>query len=463
MKSQRYEDPDKKSNEEVQLLDLWQTEDDFECRQRLTEIERGFRLKHNQQDEVEREMRMRRNRHKLPKVTSRPVNEMQEVISERRLEVRKHAMSFKEKSRFAKSYEEELDQTRNEYETELEQMVFNRERLRRQISDARQNLTNLAIDLEHQKELAVKQEAREKKAKEEKTLTLSDYFYRRSTIQQNLEHKILDYKNLKDELNTNIADKSQEIADLDARVHQIKENLKLVKRTQVNHYLGLLKEGVDTRNDGLEWIIKALWRLNFQLKRPMFPSFLDDEAVANLLEFAKMSCEYDDMQAEFEREVARSRQTKRSPDRWNGVKDRLKQLKSNIKTKKKNVKVNRTARTTDIRWEDIDTEVIPTSLSRELMIDNTASLEKQMLSCRQMIDEAKDKEIDRLTHACFMNNYEMKYGTQMKTLLSCIVGIDSIDRYLACINREQKVLTAKLLKSKTFKFAKNPIDMKKTT
>eukprot|EP00359_Climacostomum_virens_P000553 CAMPEP_0204900110 /NCGR_PEP_ID=MMETSP1397-20131031/2266_1 /ASSEMBLY_ACC=CAM_ASM_000891 /TAXON_ID=49980 /ORGANISM="Climacostomum Climacostomum virens, Strain Stock W-24" /LENGTH=459 /DNA_ID=CAMNT_0052068187 /DNA_START=2414 /DNA_END=3793 /DNA_ORIENTATION=- len=457
MKSQRYSDPDKKTNEEVQHLDLWQTGEDYECRQKLNEIERGYRLKLGQQDEVEQELLLRRNKHKLPSVSVKPSNEMQELITEKRIGVRKHAASFKEKSRFAKVYEEELEETKNKYEAELEDLIFNRERLRKDISDTRHHLIELALDLEAQKVHAVNQEVAEKKLKDARELSLNEYFFRRNTIQQNLERKFKEYDEYKVTLNTQLANSSKDLEVFDERVHQIKENLKLVRRTQIEHYLHLLKDGLDSRNEGLEWIVKALWKLDFKLKRKYFPTFLDEEADDCIMEFAKLSCEYDRLHVELEKEVARSKQSGRVPDRWNGVKKRLKRIQSNIKTQRRKVNVNFKTKEVDVIWEDEQESVerIALSPSRELMFDTSASIEKQMIYLRRRINEMKDKEIERLTHACFMNNYEKKFGIEMKSLLSCVVGIDSIDRYLASINREQKTLSSQLQQSKTFKFSKN--------
>lgn len=50
----------------------------------------------------------------------------------------------------------------------------------------------------------------------------------------------------------------------------------------------MIKEGIDSRKDGLIWIVKALWLLNQDVEVSDMPSFLDSELIKFLLEYGKM-------------------------------------------------------------------------------------------------------------------------------------------------------------------------------
>jgi hypothetical protein len=453
MKSHRLKSLRDLPSEEVQGLDLWQTEDDFQCRQQLNEIERGFKLKQSHQDDVEKELRQRRNKHKLPCISPRAAADAQGGTTVKRLEVRKHAIVSKEKSRFAKDYEEELGLLQKKHEADLASIALNRERLRTEVSEVRRHLMELPIELDHEKAMALKQETLDKQLKDAKGLSMSDYFFRRSTSQKHIQSLAAEYDALKENLNARLDENASKLQDYDAQVHQIKENLKLIKSTQVMHYLQLLKEGIDTRNEGLEWIVKALWALNFKVEAKLFPIFLDAEAISKIMESASLSCENERVHRQLDNELSRNRNATRNTDRWNNITGRLCRIKSNLSAKcRKSRHDYKPYEPAEVIWEEQESIQ---SHSREAMMDKTAALERQIGGLRRKINELKDKEIERLTHACFMSNYEKKHGVKMKALLACVVGVDCIDRYLTGINRDQRSLCAQVQSTKTFKFSKS--------
>ena len=96
------------------------------------------------------------------------------------------------------------------------------------------------------------------------------------------------------------------------KIEQLKENLKLIEndinalnkdllkfRTQENeiieklmrHYEALLYRGKDTRNDGLTWIIRAMWNLGKNVPMQFIPTFLDFDAIDFLFRLANKTIE----------------------------------------------------------------------------------------------------------------------------------------------------------------------------
>jgi hypothetical protein len=440
--------PYKQSCEEVQLLDLWRTDEDLECKRQIEEIERGYQLKQSHQDVVEKQLLQRKQKLTLPSVKSKPSTELQQLITERRLEARKLTIGFKEKGRFSKAYEDELEQTRLKYQSELEATTLRRGQLRKEVSEERKHLADIAIELETAK---LRQDEANKRLRSANDISMTELFFRRSTLEHDIERMAELYETLKEALQNKLVESARELREWDQRVHQCNENLKLIKRTQIKHFKRQLSEGLDTRDQGLEWIVKALWALGCKVKPKSFPAFLDADAVTKIMEFAALSCEYDRLHKQLDQSVvSSSRQIAFDRDRWNGLKTKLKRIQSNLTIKRK--KLRRWTRDTDDAWEEV--EEAPPLKYQEGEIETKVTLDKQILALRRKINDLKDKEIERLTHVCYMNNYETKHGVEMKQLLACVVGIDSIDRFLASINRERKTLSVQKQYAKTFKFCK---------
>mmetsp|Transcript_21478 Transcript_21478/g.39300 ORF Transcript_21478/g.39300 Transcript_21478/m.39300 type:complete len:497 (-) Transcript_21478:1221-2711(-) len=446
----------RESVEEVQNLDQWNTGEDPQCRNELDEIERTFKLRQGLQDQVQNKLLDRKAKLKLPTVIPKPVTDMQGSITERRLEVRKIATTHREKSRSAKAYEDELENIRAKHKLDLQAASKQREVLRIKVFEIRKHLIDLALDLEHDKRVAQRREEAEKKAKESKELSIAEFFYRRSTLRQNVEEKTTRYNQLKESLTEMIATTQVDCDVLDKKVHQMKENLRLIKRTQVNHYLLLLKEGKDTRSHGIEWVVRALWGLSFNVKEKQFPSFLDAECIDRVFDLANLNLELEDIQKDLDYELSSSRRVSKSADRWNGVKDRLSRIKTSVKTKRRRINVDRRTRQFNITWEEHPLEESPTKTPREDLSDLTWSLETQKSALQKRISDIKEKEVERLTHACFMTNYEKKFSIDMKTLLACVIGVENIDRVLTAINKEHKALHEQIQQAKTYRFSKTP-------
>ena len=57
----------------------------------------------------------------------------------------------------------------------------------------------------------------------------------------------------------------------------------------------MLNQGLDTREEGLIWIVKILWYLGEDVLLSRFPQFLDYQSVTYLLDYAKLSLAAEEM------------------------------------------------------------------------------------------------------------------------------------------------------------------------
>ena len=94
-------------------------------------------------------------------------------------------------------------------------------------------------------------------------------------------------KQLKDELNT--------IIEPLQKINKAMVNLRKKERIVINklmiHYETLLFKGEEVRNEGLIWIIKAMWSLGENVPMSFIPPFLDFQCIEFLFHYAHKSIE----------------------------------------------------------------------------------------------------------------------------------------------------------------------------
>lgn len=94
--------------------------------------------------------------------------------------------------------------------------------------------------------------------------------------------------------NTQIAANQKILRVLDKEESFLKQEIRVLELEMIQHYYELLQIGIDTRQEGLSWIIKNLWVLKENIKISKLPKFLDSEAISFLLDYSKMSKELDE-------------------------------------------------------------------------------------------------------------------------------------------------------------------------
>ena len=99
-------------------------------------------------------------------------------------------------------------------------------------------------------------------------------------------HKI---KSLKEELKQ----LDDEIKILNKELIELREKDNNVVQQLMKHFQALLFNGRDTRNEGLIWIIKAIWNLGKNVPMNFIPTFLDFKSIEFLFKLANKSIELD--------------------------------------------------------------------------------------------------------------------------------------------------------------------------
>ena len=132
--------------------------------------------------------------------------------------------------------------------------------------------------------------------------------------EKNLNNFILSTLKAKDrkEKSTKIKEISDSIQKRKAELNSIEEKIKVLDKNlsklkgeeneKINeimyHYKEILYGGVDSRSEGLIWVLKAIWKLGRNIPLDYFPTFLDEKSVNFLFEYAHKSLELEDYKEE---------------------------------------------------------------------------------------------------------------------------------------------------------------------
>ena len=106
----------------------------------------------------------------------------------------------------------------------------------------------------------------------------------------NDEKKAENEKNLK-QYKEDIEQINKELKKIREELSNLKEKENTSAQKLMRHYESLLYQGRDTRNDGLIWIIKSMWKLGRNVPMQYIPKFLDFHAIEFLFKLANKSIE----------------------------------------------------------------------------------------------------------------------------------------------------------------------------
>ena len=83
------------------------------------------------------------------------------------------------------------------------------------------------------------------------------------------------------------------LKSINNEINELKHVEKNIKQRLMKHYQELLYKGKEIRNEGLSWIIKAIWRLGENVPMSFMPTFLDFNGIKYLFNMARLSVELD--------------------------------------------------------------------------------------------------------------------------------------------------------------------------
>lgn len=456
--------PLEEERKQVQLLDIWNSqENDSEAIKKLIEARTAFQNRLNKQDVVEMQLLERRGKNKIPLLLSRASSDqvlgLQKETTLMRLIKKDNDEQFRERCRYSKIFEDELKQTYNQLQIDLQKVNLHREELRKECSLIRDSIKSYETKYAAWKKIMAEEDRNQRMlAKQQGQAKMAGFLANQTAIKQQNSEKEAEYLNMINSADKQMKSYTAEIGNLDEASSRFRRQLLLVKEAQVNHFRSLLSEGKDTRNEGLIWIIKSLWSLGEDVIPEHFPTFLDEQSIEVILYLAQKTLEIDGLNSElgtFTGHKDTHSAQNYTEDRWNNIKSRLAQLKNISRTKYAVHQYNRKSKERLVFWKSskqpfqIDSE----NAFRNTVLSDLLAIEQKIQFVRECINSAQEEELKRIAHECFINKYDLKHKISMKDLISSIVGFENVDRNMTIISKQQKDLANQLFHTKTFNFA----------
>ena len=241
----------------------------------------------------------------------------------------------------------------------------------------------------------------------------------------------------------------KETKELDKDIEKNKRIIKEIIDKLMLSYKESLFKGKNVKNEGLVWIIKAIWNLGENVPMSFMPLFLDCESIDYLFKLAKKQNTMDDLTKQISE--LKMKLKRKVSDKKNYMK-----MKSpspiNDKNKNNNVLYNRKSLSVKAKLiirNEKETKIIENEkkkdtykdllnqfnnenmLKLELInmpeINMINTLNKNIEKLKKEIYELKKNEINRI-YKCFIEkNYEHIYHTNIETVLAALIGLEEKD------------------------------------
>ena len=352
----------------------------------------------------------------------------------------------KQISHFYKEYEDELQKAHHTYQTQLDKMIEKRQSMRSELSGLREELKQTQEDLDNCKFELEKLERNKKILK--KRGEAARYFSRKSTFREEIFKKESKCADIGQELSMEIKKNGKILENIDHQCAVLRKELSIIKFALVEHYKKILKEGKDSRSEGLQWVVLQLWALGEKVSRNEFAWFLDEDSVACVLKIAEKNKELEDLLEKISVKLPdKTRIMASNKEKLNEIHLRLAIASKSIRMKRPEKMLDENKRAT-ITWENL----VP-AIHEYRMNSSKNLIEVQRITeIRNNVKMIKDLEASRLFKLCFMSSYDLKHRVSFKTLLSAIVGYENIDKYSSLVIKLKREIKDRLMCTKTFRF-----------
>ncbi len=249
----------------------------------------------------------------------------------------------------------------------------------------------------------------------------------------------------------NIQNFEKEQLDLKKKLLKLKSKYKDIKKDLIQHYHYLLFEGIETRKDGLTWIIRAIWDLDEDVNMSFIPNFLDEKAIEYLFLISNKLNYISNIEKSMNNTLKENsknipcKKLKITLFKTNSYKDNIINLKKKLK-KIKNEKSNVINYFPDydglkitkynsliniIKKNKKEKKSKSSEINHEKIEENFKKYEnlKQLkFKILNEIDILKKKEVKRITREFLENDYERRFNVPIKIVLSALVGEYNLDK-----------------------------------
>ena len=221
---------------------------------------------------------------------------------------------------------------------------------------------------------------------------------------------------------------------------------KIILDSKINflsdYYHKKLYEGLDIRNEGLIWIMKAIWNLDQEIILSFFPNFLDQTSIDYLFEVAHRSVEINKIKNEiqtYRKELDYQFEIINKQNKFDNQRTLFRtsiQGKLNSKSLPK-IKLNQIhIAEKNINQNNVTIKNIGNVLNEKNpyskilenpIIQKISDLAAQSSEIEYEIIKMKRKELNRLFKEFFINDYQNKFHVVIETVIGALVGENKRD------------------------------------
>ena len=232
---------------------------------------------------------------------------------------------------------------------------------------------------------------------------------------------------------------------LNKEIFEIKNQERNVVNKLMTHYETLLFRGEEVRNEGLIWIIKAIWSLGENVPMTFIPPFLDFKSIEFLFQYAHKSIELDnskkilnDLKNKLQAKMHKLFYASKSPGKYSSSFEFKTDLIKKNSIVKRSIKehnfINAYINGSDTDEENknlgslkemenmIGKKKSVINLNKLQGIDRIEELKIKIKSIEKEISNLKKNEILRLFKEFVENDYANKYHVSIDTVLAALLG-----------------------------------------
>lgn len=366
-----------------------------------------------------------------------------EDIVEKELQKRKQGsennLTDKAKSKYYKTYEEECLNSYKEIQNKLVIKIELRDNLRKTQIEQKNELDQDQLrlkEIERQRIFSIGKLGSNKTDHDQGSILIDLLKKRKSILKRNeiVRNELIQNIEM---LQIEISNKAKELKTIEEEIDLLRKGLKLVKQDIIKHFVEILKQGIDTKGEGLYTTVKFLLTFNITLEFENFPVGIDTTSIKCIVELAEKQLELDKC---YEKLASFYMNKGSVTHRPLSIKDRLSELKKTTKVRKPDFSVKKGRVWYKQELLNSSIETFGTCASE------STKTEERIKGLKREIQDIKDNEVKRLTRECLKN------GKDVRVLAAYIVGTDNLVKYKLVMLKEFQSLEKIKEKTRTFSF-----------
>ena len=304
----------------------------------------------------------------------------------------------------------------------------------------RNNFNNLKFD-DNKSTISVKTHKTSRKIKKREEDLDSFYLKTLQLKEQTLRN------NKKQEKENELNEKLNELKFLKTQYDTLKDEYKLRKKKledkikfASDYYHKKLYEGLDIRNEGLIWIIKAIWNLGENITMSFFPNFLDQYSIDYLFNAAHKSYDISIIKNEINKLRKELDSQFESINKHNNNNKNLFRTSINHKNYSKLLTKHKLDNFEKMKKEFGQNYTLKSMIKyfkerkdpyRKILDNPSIQLISDLATQSSLIEyellKLKRVELDRLFKEFFENKYGEKYNVNLETVVGALVGENKRD------------------------------------